>query len=155
MAIAPLPQQEEMELFEVPWPKPALRVVRDEESTVRSWDEVERRDAPVRVLRPVQMRRSTVRRRRIAVGVFSALVLLVLSLPIQALGGITSTGKLAPSGVVGGLQDGSLYVVQPGDTVASIAHALNPTGDQAALQSKIRSIVGSSVVVPGEHVLLP
>ena len=62
---------------------------------------------------------------------------------------------MAPSGVTTGLPDGSLYVVQPGDTLASIAHRINPAGDQAALVRALRTTVGSPVVVPGEHIVLP
>ena len=96
-----------------------------------------------------------IRRRRVAVGLGVIVALILLSLPFQALGGRTVTGQLAPSGVTTGLPDGSLYVVEPGDTLASIAHRINPTGDQAALIRALRTTVGSSVVVPGEHIVLP
>jgi hypothetical protein len=156
MAIAALPQQEEMELFEVPWPKPTLRLVaageRTVERTVGRGNANSERDVVVELRRGPS---AAVRRRRTLLAVAALVLLVLLALPIQALGGMTATGKVAPGGVVSGLVDGTTYVVQPGDTVASVARALNPAGDQAVLQAKIRSIVGSSVLVPGEHILLP
>jgi hypothetical protein len=46
------------------------------------------------------------------------------------------------------------YVVQPGDTVSSIARLMNPT-DPAEARALLVHELGSSVVVPGEHVLIP
>jgi hypothetical protein len=156
MAIAPIPQQEEMDLFEMPWPKPMLRLVTDSAPERAEEFRFEGQPAAVVTTMPVRRdRRSVVRRRRIVAGVAVGVLLVLLALPVQALGGVTATGKAAPGGVVAGLVDGSLYVVQPGDTVASVAHELNPAGDQGALQAKIRAVVGSSVLVPGEHILLP
>ena len=146
MAIAPIPQQEEMDLFEMPWPKPMLRLVTD--SAPERAEELRFEGQPAAVVTTMtgrHDRRSVVQRRRIVAGVAAGVLLVLLALPVQALGGVTATG----------LADGSLYVVQPGDTVASVAHELNPAGDQGALQAKIRGVVGSSVLVPGEHILLP
>ena len=47
-----------------------------------------------------------------------------------------------------------VYVVEPGDTVTSIATHVNPWQPSVARQALIREL-GSSVVVPGEHVLIP
>ena len=46
------------------------------------------------------------------------------------------------------------YVVQPGDTINSIAHDVNPTDPKEA-RSLLVGELGSTVVVPGEHVLIP
>jgi predicted Zn-dependent protease len=46
------------------------------------------------------------------------------------------------------------YVVQPGDTVAVIAREMNPVDPEAA-RAQLVAELGSSVVVPGEHVLIP
>jgi Tfp pilus assembly protein FimV len=49
---------------------------------------------------------------------------------------------------------GQVYVVKSGDTLASIAAQANP--DRAgALTQELAREVGSSVVVPGEHVFIP
>lgn len=156
MAIAPMPQQEEMDLFEMPWPKPSLRLVSTplvQHETFRRTDGVSRGD--ITALPVIRNRPTVERRRRLLLGLVAVAMLVLLALPLQALGGITATGKTAPGGVPSGLVDGTLYVVQPGDTVASVAHQLNPSGNQAVLQSEIREVVGSSVLVPGEHLLLP
>jgi predicted Zn-dependent protease len=46
------------------------------------------------------------------------------------------------------------YVVQPGDTVNSIARMINPVDPKVARADLVREL-DSSVVVPGEHVLIP
>ena len=46
-------------------------------------------------------------------------------------------------------------MVQAGDTLASIARAINPSANQGQLINQMRAEVGSSVVVPGEHLILP
>jgi LysM repeat protein len=93
------------------------------------------------------------RRLLVATAVVSLVVLLVL--PLRALGTVTVSGQPTPGGTPAGLMDGSVYVVQPGDTLSSIAHRINPSGDQRAMAAQMASEVGSSVVVPGEHVVLP
>ena len=99
--------------------------------------------------------RTVVRRRRLLVCLLVGMAMVLLSLPVQFLGGQTSTGQVALSGVTSGLPDGSIYIVQSGDTLSSIAHRINPMGDQAVLVRALRTTVGSSVVVPGEHIVLP
>ena len=47
-----------------------------------------------------------------------------------------------------------IYVVQPGDTVGSIARAMNPVDPAFARRLLVKEL-DSSVVVPGEHVLIP
>jgi transposase-like protein len=46
------------------------------------------------------------------------------------------------------------YVVQPGNTVNSIAREMNPANPSLARSLLVREL-GSTVVVPGEHVLIP
>jgi predicted Zn-dependent protease len=46
------------------------------------------------------------------------------------------------------------YVVQPGDTVSSIARMMNPVDPKVARTELVREL-DSSVVVPGERVLIP
>jgi hypothetical protein len=46
------------------------------------------------------------------------------------------------------------YVVQSGDTIGSIAKNVNPVNPSYAQALLVREL-GSSVVVPGEHVLIP
>ena len=47
-----------------------------------------------------------------------------------------------------------VYVVQPGDTVDSIARLVNPVQPQLARRDLVAEL-RSDVVVAGEHVLIP
>src|SRR3974390_1715898 len=60
-----------------------------------------------------------VRRRRVVVGVVVAVLLVLLALPIRAIGGSTA-GPAVPT-------QGQEYIVQPGDTLASIAGRADPS----------------------------
>jgi Tfp pilus assembly protein FimV len=87
-----------------------------------------------------------VRRRRVVLGAMVLGLLVLLALPIRALGGST-LAQASPS-------KGQVYVVKSGDTLASIAAQASP--DRAgALTQELAQEVGSSVVVPGEHVFIP
>jgi hypothetical protein len=80
--------------------------------------------------------------------------LTILAMPGHVFGATTGAGlstDLANSSV---LASGMDYVVQPGDTINSIARNMNPTDPQEA-GSLLVNELGSSVVVPGEHVLIP
>lgn len=104
-----------------------------------------RRAARARMLR---------RRRRTVVAVVLTGALVVLALPGHAFGGVTGAGlpgDLASSSV---LASGMRYVVQPGDTVSSIAQLMNPVSPQTA-RAILEHQLGSGVVVVGEHVVIP
>jgi hypothetical protein len=91
-----------------------------------------------------------VRRRRVVAGaaVAAAVValLVLLALPIRSFGGST-LAQAAPA-------PGQEYIVKSGDTLASIAGQANPA-HAAALSERLTHEVGSTVVVPGEHVFIP
>jgi LysM domain len=87
-----------------------------------------------------------VQRRRVIVGVVALALLVLLALPIRALGGQTIAGS-APTA-------GQEYVVQSGDTLASIAQRVGG-GNVAALERQLAGEAGSTVLVPGEHLLIP
>jgi LysM repeat protein len=70
----------------------------------------------------------------------------LLALPIRALGG-SAVGPAVPTA-------GQDYVVQPGDTLASIASRADPA-DAATMTLRLARETGSSVVVPGEHLFVP
>jgi hypothetical protein len=105
---------------------PRLRVVPD----------VPRRTTPPRVIK----------RRRIVVAAGVAVLLVLLMLPIRAFGGKTLAGAAPVAGQV--------YVVQPGDTLHSIA-ARADAGQAGVMANRLAAEVGSTVVVPGEHLLIP
>jgi hypothetical protein len=94
------------------------------------------------------------RRRRTLVALTLMMGLVILAWPGHAFGGVTGGGlpsDLADSSV---LASGMNYVVQPGDTVNSIARMINPVDPKVARADLVREL-DSSVVVPGEHVLIP
>jgi len=75
-------------------------------------------------------------------------------MPLRALGAVTVNGQGTPNGVPAGLAPGSVYVVQPGDTVRTIAARVNPA-ELAVITREIAATIGSSTVVPGEHITIP
>lgn len=83
-----------------------------------------------------------------------ALGLTVLAWPGHALGGTTGSGLPTDLATGSALASGSVYVVQAGDTLASIAAAVNPVDPRAARTALAREL-GSTTVVAGEHVLIP
>jgi hypothetical protein len=109
---------------------------------------------PSLALRRARRARRLARRRRSLAGLALVLATVVLAWPGHAFGGTTASGlstDLATSSV---LAPGTLYVVQPGDSVNSIAALLNPTDPAAARVLLVREL-RSGVVVAGEHVLIP
>jgi hypothetical protein len=94
------------------------------------------------------------RRRRTVVASGLLLGLVILAWPGHAFGGETGAGlpsDLANSSI---LASGMNYVVQPGDSVTSIAQMMNPVDPKVARTDLVREL-DSSVVVPGERVLIP
>ncbi len=91
----------------------------------------------------------SVRRRRAvlaAVTVVVAVLSVLLALPLRQLGGSTlAQAQPAP---------GQEYIVKSGDTLASIA-ARADQADAGALAATMVREVGSTVVVPGEHIEIP
>ena len=159
MAIAPLPQIEELEESDLPWPRPHLTLVGAQRRTAGI------DPAPIEPIRPsvrpatTERRRprasARIHRRRLVAALGAVALVVVLALPLTATGTVTVSGQATPGGTPAGLMDGTVYAVQPGDTLASIAHRINPAADQRALVAQMAREVGSSVVVSGEHVLLP
>jgi hypothetical protein len=118
---------------------PTTRIVATGPSLAR------RRAARARVVR---------RRRRTLATLVVIAALAILAVPGHVFGATTGAGlstDLADSSV---LASGMDYVVQPGDTINSIARVINPTDPSAARTLLVREL-GSTVVVPGEHVLIP
>jgi hypothetical protein len=96
---------------------------------------------PVRAAGPVQ-----IRQRRLILAAVVAILLVLLMLPLQALGGAT----LADAGPA----VGQTYIVKAGDTLTSIAQRTGVT-NVPALIAKLAAETGSTVVVPGEHIRIP
>jgi hypothetical protein len=97
--------------------------------------------------RPVRTGPSArIRRRRVVLAAVVVGLLVLLMLPIRALGGKTLAGA-APT-------QGQEYVVKSGDTLASIAQRAD-AADAGGMTLRLANEIGSSVVVPGEHLLIP
>ena len=87
-----------------------------------------------------------VRRRRVVLAAMVVGLLVLLALPIRSLGGST-LAQAAPA-------QGQQYIVKAGDTLSSIATEADPS-HAASLAEQLAREVGSTVVVPGEHVFIP
>ncbi|MGA2520805.1 MAG: LysM domain-containing protein [Acidimicrobiales bacterium] len=97
---------------------------------------------------------AAVRRRRVVLGTVAAGLLAALALPWSGAGGhslATPGSALAGDPVTAH----AAYVVQPGDTLWSIAVRLDPTGDPRPVVAQLAAEVGGDSVVPGERVVLP
>lgn len=94
---------------------------------------------------------STYRRRRaVAAGLVVALVLAVYA-ALGMLGG----GPLPAPGRPTELREGTTYVVQPGDTLWSIAQRLDSGGDPRPLVDRLADARGGTVLHVGERLRLP
>ncbi len=123
-----------------------LEVVKPAETRFRTGRPVSRRrDARERMMR---------RRRRALLVVGLVISAVILAWPGHAFGGVTGTGLSANEASSSQLSAGMVYVVQPGQTVDSIARLMNPWNPSIARHVLIREL-GSSDVVAGEHVLIP
>ena len=112
------------------------------------------RRGPTLAQRRAARARMMQRRRRTLVTLGLVLGLCILAFPGHAFGGVTGAGlsiDLANSSV---LASGMEYVVQPGDTVNSIARMMNPVDPSLARTALIHQI-DSTVVVAGEHLVIP
>jgi LysM repeat protein len=87
-----------------------------------------------------------VQRRRVVLGLVLVILLVALVLPVSALGGRTVAGS-APTA-------GQEYVVQSGDTLASVAARVGG-GNTGRVEQQLAREAGSHVLVPGEHLLIP
>jgi Tfp pilus assembly protein FimV len=95
-----------------------------------------------------------------------SVVLLSVLLLSQARAGSTSDVRMAPAdapivrepaayGAAGqSVPARAVYVVQPGDTIWSIAHDLDPTGDTRAAVDRIVALNGSAALEPGQRLRL-
>ena len=123
-------------------------------SLVSSRPVVPLRTGPSITVRRAARERMLRRRRRALVTLALVATFVVLAWPGHAFGGVTGRGVPADQATSSLLSSGMVYVVEPGDTVTSIATHVNPWQPSVARQALIREL-GSSVVVPGEHVLIP
>jgi hypothetical protein len=112
-----------------------------------------------RVATPVGLRRAArsrmlARRRRALACAALVGALTFLAWPGHALGGVNAAGMPTDLATFSSLAPGTLYVVQSGDSVSSIAALMNPLDPRTARAALVAEL-GSAVVVPGEHVVIP
>lgn len=86
------------------------------------------------------------RRRLVALAVVVALVVGAVSFVGTVDAGSTSS---APAG------ESVTVVVQPGDTLWGIATTLDPGGDPRALVAQLTELTGSTVLQPGQELVVP
>jgi len=96
------------------------------------------------------------RRRRITALLVVALVGLVVALAVVGAGALLarpSVGAPAAPAAVSGTT-AAAYVVQPGDTLWSIARSLHPHGDLRPVVDRLEARAGGATLVPGERIRL-
>ncbi|HLX86955.1 MAG TPA: LysM peptidoglycan-binding domain-containing protein [Acidimicrobiales bacterium] len=120
--------------------------------------DTQRHRAPIATRCPSEVRVKEIaaraRRRRIVLGAAVVTILVALALPWGGFGGHT----LAPSGpVLAGatVSHDGIYVVQPGDTMWSIAQRLDPGADPRVVVADLEAQVGSDTLVAGQRLRLP
>ena len=98
--------------------------------------------------------RMKARRRRNSLVALVAVSLVVLAWPGHAFGGTNGVGLSTDLASSSTLSSGMVYVVEPGDTISSIARELNPVSPWTARRALVAELHSRDVVV-GEHVLIP
>lgn len=108
--------------------------------------------------RSLAPRRATYRRRRLAVALVALLTLIAGVLAARAtlgeLGGVPASAPAARPVVATPLSAGA-YVVQPGDTLWSIAERFHGERDLAAFVDELVELNGGTGLVPGQRLGLP
>jgi hypothetical protein len=138
----------EGEEFQTLVSRPQLRLVKFESAPSAS-----RYGLPLaqrRAARALMMKRR--RRTLIALALLAGLT--ILALPGVAFGGVSNGGISSDRYSNATLSSGMVFVVQPGDTENAIARMINPVDPRSARSALVHEL-GSKVVVPGEHVLIP
>ncbi len=128
--------------------RPSLRVL-PEASPVPTY-----RRGPLVANRRAARARMKQRRRRSAIAALLVASFVLLAWPGHAFGGTNGVGLSTDLATSSTLSSGMVYVVQPGDTLESIARTVNPVSPSVAYQALAHEL-DSNAVVTGEHVLIP
>lgn len=93
-------------------------------------------------------------RRRVLLGIAATGILVALALPWGGTGGRPlATPGSPPAGDP--IAPHTEYVVQPGDTLWSIAERLDPTGDPRVIVGELSAEIGGDLVRSGQRIRLP
>jgi Tfp pilus assembly protein FimV len=116
------------------------------------------RRPPLRVVEgaraPAQRRAAAryARRRLVALVLLVVLVVGIVRLADAAAAGLASPG---PADAVGAAGPAAVHVVQPGDTLWSIAGRIDPDGDVRATVDRLTALNGGTTIVVGQRLELP
>lgn len=94
------------------------------------------------------------RRRRLLLAVAAVGIVVALAAPVTLLGGRPAKVPAAAAGSAA-TAGSTVYVVQPGDTLWSIAVRFDAGGDPRPLAQALARQTGSATVVPGERIAIP
>jgi len=97
------------------------------------------------------------RRRRLGALVVLTAVVLVVALAVVGAGALLarpSVGAPATPAAASGPTSARAYVVQPGDTLWSIARTLHPHGDLRPVVDRLEARAGGADLVPGQRIRL-
>jgi len=131
------------------------------DTTVTAWCPTTSRPSPAALGHPrlVTSRPGPAVLRRRRLGALLLLTTLVLGsrIGLQAALGRTGGGPLATTGASSGMQPAAtrVWVVRPGDTLWSIAAAVDPNGDVRPLVDRLAAEVGGTSLYPGEMIGIP
>ena len=107
----------------------------------------------LRVVPPARRRHAVYRRRRVVAVVLAVLLATVLGL--AAVGATTVLRGAAAEGTTDApvpAATAETYVVQPGDTLWTIARSMQPEGDVRSLVDRLAASHGSGPLRPGERI---
>ena len=129
-------------------PRRTLRVVGDHDAVALI------RSGPLVANRRAARARMKARRRRSALAAGLLVSLVLLAWPGHAFGGTNGVGLSTDLASSSTLSSGMVYIVEPGDTLSSIARELNPVNPAQARRALVQEL-RSDVVIAGEHVVIP
>jgi hypothetical protein len=100
---------------------------------------------------------AVLRRRRILATVLLMMSVAAAAVGLQAALGRIGGSPLATTGAPGRLESTAsrIWIVRPGDTLWSIAEALDPRGDVRPLVDRLTAETRGRVLYPGEPIALP
>jgi nucleoid-associated protein YgaU len=99
-------------------------------------------------------RRAVYRRRRLTVlAILVAVVAAILLLASAVLARVAGDGT--PDPVAGSSSAAEVHVVQPGDTLWSIARSLEPEGDVRLVVDRLVDLNGGAPITVGQQLVLP